>query len=303
MIISRIDGGLGNQMFQYAYGFYLAQRAETEFYLDISSYEKQPQHGYLLDHFRIDAEVLPAKLVAKIPRKYRSSVAKVTWLQDRFGLRSLRRHKERDFGFRSSHLQAGDNRYLVGYWQSEQFFPRMRDELLKQFALRRNLTAQSQEIGGRMAESNSVALHVRRGDYVTSQSAAAIYEHLSVDYYHRCLQMWASQQYRPEVYIFSNDIAWCREQFQLEYPTHFVDHTSADTAFEDLWMMQQAACLVMANSTFSWWAAWLNQRSGRQVIAPSRWFRPGAMDGSNILCRDWTVADVDPNQTTPSKAA
>ncbi len=303
MIISRIDGGLGNQMFQYAYGLYLAKRAKTEFYLDISSYEKQPQHGYLLDHFQIDAEVLPAKLSAKIPRKYRSSAAKVSRLQDGFGFRSLRRNKERHFGFQTSHLEAGDNRYLVGYWQSEQFFPGMGDELLRQFALRCSLTAQSQEMGGRMAEGNSIALHVRRGDYVTSQSAAAIYEHLSVDYYHRCLQAWTREQDRPEVYIFSNDIAWCREQFRLEHPTHFVDHTSVDTAFEDLWMMRQAACLVMANSTFSWWAAWLNQRPGHQVIAPSRWFRPGAMDGSSILCRDWIVADVDPSQITSSKAA
>lgn len=303
MIISRIDGGLGNQMFQYAYGLYLARRADAEYFLDVSSYEKHPQHGYLLDHFQIDAEVLPANLSAKVPRKYRSSASKVSWLQDGFGLRTLRRHKERDFGFQTSHLEAGNNRYLVGYWQSEQFFPGMRDELLKQFAVRRDLTAKSQEIGVRMAEGNSIALHVRRGDYVTSQSAAAIYEHLSVNYYHRCLQTWASEQDRPEVYIFSNDIAWCREQFQLEYPTHFVDHTSVDTAFEDLWMMQQAACLVMANSTFSWWAAWLNQRPEHQVIAPSRWFRPGTMDGSSILCRDWTVADVDQFQTTPSKAA
>lgn len=294
MIIARIEGGLGNQMFQYAYGMFLARKHKTTLLLDVSSYEDKPQHGYLLDNFHIEAQIAGEKDAPKIPRRYRTKEARTPWWKDGFGLNSFRRYKEQEFGFLPAHLEVPNNRYLVGYWQSEKYFPDMRRELLQQFALRHQLSPTSQEVGKSMRNCNSVALHVRRGDYITSTSAAQIYEHLSIEYYQRSLQEWTKDIQDPRVFIFSNDIAWCREQFNLPWQTQFVDHTNVDTAFEDMWMMLQASCLIMANSTFSWWAGWLNQRPDHTVIAPSRWFRPGTLNSDHLLPTNWTVSPVDP---------
>lgn len=287
MIISRIDGGLGNQMFQYAYGLFLSHTHNTELVLDLDSYRSRPQHDYLLDRFQIDARIADSSLDSRIPSRYRSH-SPWSWLQPG----RLRRHKESPFGFQEKHLRVPNNRYLVGYWQSERFFPGLREVLLKHFTLRRPLSDRSRQIAQRMQQTNSVAIHVRRGDYLTNPGAKKLYHHLGLNYYLACVDDWATQQSDAEVFVFSNDMPWCRENLQLAWPTHWVDHNSLENAYEDMILMSQSACCVIANSTFSWWSAWLNTRPGKTVYAPPAWFQNGAMDDSNILCSDWRTIDT-----------
>lgn len=286
MIIARIDGGLGNQMFQYAYGLYLARRHDTELVLDLSSYEAQPQHGYLLDRLCVEAETVGPELRAFIPRRYRGTSSRFS-LRDVWGGGGLRRTKESPFGFQSKYLATPDHRYLVGYWQSEKFFPGIRSDLLKHFSLRSPLSPASQEVADKIRQTNSAVIHLRRGDYLTNPQAAKLYQPLDLAYYVQSLHAWASTQANVEVFVFSNDMPWCRQNLNLPWKTHWVDHNGSDTAHEDMFLMSQAACCVIANSTFSWWAAWLNDRPGKTVYAPRTWFRPGTMDGSHILCHGW----------------
>ena len=309
MIISRIDGGLGNQMFQYAYGLYLAQRNQTELLLDTSSYASGPQHGYLLDRFSISSRRLNHHEQELIPTRYREDSGESSDAQGlgnillgNFFGPQLRRHKESTFGFQRRHLRVRDNRYLVGYWQSEKFYPGLRDRLLQEFQPVSPLSATSQQYAEQISTCSSVAIHVRRGDYVKDPAAAAIYENLSANYYHRCVKEF--QAYRPgtHVFIFSNDIPWCRENLSFDAPTHFVDHNNGATAHEDMLLMSKAACCVIANSTFSWWAAWLNNRPQKTVFAPLHWFRPGTLRSDDILCESWQGRS-DPDITWQLQAA
>ncbi len=290
MIITRIDGGLGNQMFQLAYGKYLAKLHHTELRMDISSYAAAPQHGYLLNRYATTAQVATSQQLRSIPRRYRldgrlqlRDLIPAGWLP----ASELRRHKESPFGFHPRHLAVGNHRYLVGYWQSEKYFPGMRGELLQEFQLLEPLSVVSRRVEERLRDCRSVAVHVRRGDYVSSASAAQIYCHLEIDYYRQAVLDWAQQHPGIQVFVFSNDIPWCRQNLQLPFPTHYVEHNSASAAHEDLELMRQANCCVIANSTFSWWGAWLNERKDKVVYAPSRWFHTGTLDGSSIVPDHW----------------
>ena len=295
MIVSRIDGGLGNQMFQYAYGDYLARRHGSDFYLDVNSYREKPQHGYLLDHFAIEASELPDALQRCVPPKYRVDQSGLKGLWD---WKALKRLKEKRFGFAPEYLKSVNNRYVVGYWQTEKYFPGQRESLLRQFQLRRPMTDASQRVADKIRSCESAVLHIRRGDYLTNQSAAKIYARLDLGYYTQALEHFAARSNKPiVVFVFSNDIAWCRENLSVPWNVHFVDHNNANTAHEDLAMMSSAKCCVIANSTFSWWAAWLNQREDRRIYAPPMWFQPGTLDGQHIVCPDWHVLP-DPEQKT-----
>jgi len=312
MIVTRMDGGLGNQMFQYAYGLYLASQHQTELALDLNSYQTGPQHGYVLDRFQITGKPLNSQYNQRIPQRYRAQPAKTSFawlpsnlpdwnLPDWLRPSVLRRVKERPFGFHEKYLKASDDSYLVGYWQSEKFFPGMRDELLKQFTPKLKLSDASLRAIELMQTVPSVSLHIRRGDYLSNAETARIYEQLSLEYYHASLQRFAAERERVQVFIFSNDLPWCHEQLRLNLPTHFMDHTQALSAHEDLIMMSHAACNVIANSTFSWWAAYLNNRSDRTTFAPARWFCPGTLDDSHLPCPAWQL--VAAPQSTHQRAA
>lgn len=297
MIVSRIDGGLGNQLFQYSYGFCLARKHRCALWLDTRLYDAQPTHGYLLDQFRIEAAVAGEQILERLPSRYRPRKRKEPrrsgwkWLRSLFSQGNLQRHKETPFGFHPRHLKVADMRYLVGYWQSEQFFPGMRDELLAQFTLRNPLCQESEHVLAQIQASNSLAVHVRKGDYVTNPAAYKIYYQLGSDYYRWAINDWAQRQtnadHKPEIFVFSNDFSWCREHLTFPWKTRFVDHNQAQTAHEDLVLMSAAQCCVISNSTFSWWAAWLNQRPGHVVYAPNNWFQPGSLDGDNIVPLGW----------------
>ncbi|MEZ6137282.1 MAG: alpha-1,2-fucosyltransferase [Pirellulaceae bacterium] len=295
MIITRIDGGLGNQMFQYAYGLYLAERHASELKLDVRAYAGQPQHGYLLDRFQVTAPIASDADLQKLPVRYRpakpSWVARVGELVVPGG--GLRRHKETPFGFHPRHLDVPNHRYLVGYWQSEEFFPGLRDRLLQEFQLKQPLTAPSRQVYDRIRSTRSLAVHIRRGDYINNSAAAKIYCQLSLAYYTSAIRDWVEQESNGdsvEIFVFSNDAAWCREHLALPWPTTFVDHNRADTAHEDWVLMSQAQGLVIANSTFSWWAAWLNPRADAAIYAPTTWFQPDTLDGSRIVPSHWRLA-------------
>lgn len=290
MIVVRIDGGLGNQLFQVAFGLQLAHRHRTELVLDLSTYADKPAHGYLLDRFRVAARHLRADEMRRLPRRYRlpsASRGRSAWL----AFDALKRVREKPFGFAEKYLHAADDSYLVGYWQSEQFFRDVQTQVREQFRLREPLSAPSQRLRERMLATPSLALHVRRGDYVSNPQAAGIYRNLSLEYYRQSVIARLAERPAVEVYVFSNDIPWCRQHLALPCPVHFVEHTTSETAHEDLSLMTAAESLVIANSTFSWWGAWLAERSDCRVVAPRHWFHPGKLDDRHLACAGWHMTD------------
>lgn len=284
MIVARIEGGLGNQLFQVAFGMQLAQRHGTVLVLDLSSYDDKPAHGYLLDRLHVAARRLRSDEMRRLPRRYRSPVTgRSSWL----ALDGLTRVREKPFGFAEKYLRVADDSYLVGYWQSERFFRDVVAQVREQFRVRGPLSQESQRLREKMLAGASLALHVRRGDYISNPQAAAIYRNLSLEYYRQNVLARLAERSAVEVYVFSNDIAWCRQHLALPCPVHFVQHTTSATAHEDLALMSAAESLVIANSTFSWWGAWLAERPDCRVIAPRHWFHPGTLDDQYLACNGW----------------
>jgi hypothetical protein len=238
-----------------------------------------------LDRFKVDIPVADDALIQCLPTGSFQPIA----LNGMLGKPRMRRLKEKPFGFHERYRIQRGNRYLVGYWQSEKYFREIRQELLQQYTIRHPLSGQSRRIAEQMDACNSVALHVRRGDYLSNPNAAQLYEHLELDYYIRAVERFAANRSNVRVFVFSNDIEWCCENLNLRCQVHYVDHNGPDRAEEDLVLMSRAACCVIANSTFSWWAAWLNHRQGKVVYAPDRWFRPGTLDGSDIIPAEWQI--------------
>lgn len=291
MIVARMDGGLGNQMFQYAFGLYLASKHNARLVLDISAYDCQPAHGFLLDRFQIQATLADAAARRRYPSRRRAESA-ASWWEFVVGPRPLRHIRQRPFGFQPKFLLARDESYLDGYWQSELFFPGMRTTLLEHFQPCSTVSSASRRVQEEMLGTNSIAVHVRRGDYVSNPRNAQIYRQLDSEYYRACVDDWAKHRLAPRLFVFSNDLTWCRENLQFKLPTRFVEHSGEGTTHEDLWMMSSAACCVIANSTFSWWGAWLNNRADRIVYTPRKWFHPSKLDDRDIPSSDWICVDL-----------
>jgi hypothetical protein len=284
MIVARIEGGLGNQLFQYAFGTQLAKNNDSELYLDLSSYASQPQHGYLLDRFSITASEINQQDRKRIPARYQNDRRSVFPLIS-LGRKELRRLRERPFGFADKYLLAPKDSFLVGYWQSERYFRGVESDIRSQFRPRGPLSPESARLREKMLCTSSIAIHIRRGDYISTKPMAV--RNLSLNYYRECVLTQLEKRPDSEVFVFSNDMPWCRENLNLPCPVHYVEHTYTATAHEDLWLMTAADSVVMANSTFSWWGAYLGEREERTIYAPKSWYHPNTLDDRFINCENW----------------
>ncbi len=292
MIIARLNGGLGNQLFQYAFGRYLAAKHQVPLSLDIRDYRNLPQHGLQINHFNIQANFISDNQ-AHVPDLSR----RTKWQRWLWNMTPGLPHwvREKPFGFHPNFLQTGPSAYIDGYWQSENFFSDIAETLRKELTLKTACSQRTYEVADMMRSHRSVALHIRRGDYVTNPQLSQIYLNLPLQYYQRCVADWAADHNNINVFVFSNDIAWCRKHIRWSYKTHWIDHTTTDTAYEDLYLMQQAECCVTANSTLSWWGGWLGRRTGQVVYTPQKWFQPHTLDDQYIPCDGWVQMPPTPS--------
>lgn len=289
MIIVQIKGGLGNQMFRYALGRHLAILNNTSVALDINDYRKnkyhnQPKKGRVrkfdLRCFQIPFYFLDEKEVERI-------------LNPPFSLFKKQQPakviEEQAFHYDSSVLRYYDHHlYLKGAWQSEKYFKESDCVIRKDFAFREQPSGKNKEYISRMNEEDSIAIHVRRADYVKDQVASEKHGTCGVEYYQRAIAHMRECLPNPSIYVFSDDDQWVRENLNFDMPTHFVDHnTEPDAHYEDMRLMSHCKHQVIANSTFSWWGAWLNENPDKIVIAPQRWFRDTSIDDSDLIPESW----------------
>jgi hypothetical protein len=164
----------------------------------------------------------------------------------------------------------------LGYWQSYRYFSDVAAPVAAEFEPVEVLSSVSQVLADRIAETPSVAVHVRRGDYVTLPSAANFHGVLPLGYYAQAMESIHLTEPQAHFFVFSDDLAWCKAHLPGDLPMTFVGHNAGSDAWQDLTLMSHCRHHVIANSSFSWWGAWLaDQRwgvTGRRVIAPKRWF-------------------------------
>lgn len=275
MIIVNLIGGLGNQMFQYAAGRALSLRLSQPFRLDISDFDGYGLHqGFELSRvFVRNPEIATEDEVRNM----------LGWRASRFARKILLRPAfrwllgdslvvEPHFHYWPRFASLSGNTYLAGYWQSEKYFSDVSETIRADFIFRSPLSEQNVELAERLSQTNSVSLHVRRGDYVLNARANAAHGLCSLDYYRAAIRHVAAHVERPEFFVFSDDIAWAQANLQIDFPCRYVDHNQDAESHNDMRLMSLCRHHVIANSSFSWWGAWLNPKLDKIVVAPRKWF-------------------------------
>lgn len=284
-LITRLIGGLGNQLFQYAFVRHLAHRTGQNFKLDCGSFIDYPERHYALYHFNIVENIADEAEIAAC-RRYRKRPRGITKLIRRIRPPTVQYVREPSLRFQPNFLDLHGSLYLDGYWQCEKYFLPIRHILLQEFTLRHSPSEAYQSSARPIITSNAVAVHIRRGDYVTNPAATHVHGLCSLDYYTRAMAHCTAQISNPVFFIFSDDIAWAHAHLSEIYPLVFVSH-AALADYEELMLMSLCKHHIIANSTFSWWGAWLNPRPDKIVIAPQRWFNDPAHDGSTVVPETW----------------
>jgi hypothetical protein len=301
MIITRLSGGLGNQMFQYAAGLSLACARRTTLKLDTSWFDEsirgKAHERYALDQFNVTSpfattqEIEHSRGLGLSPGQKR--ILNLA--------RSLRIHPfarsvlaagdtfyEGRFGFTSAFTAQSAETYLHGNWQSERFFKPVADRLRIQFTPRLELPAAIIPLADRIRSSPSAFLHVRRGDYVSDPRYAREIGALGGDYYAQAVYRLRQQQPNARVFVFSDDIDAAQRDLSIEGPHEYVREPENTRPHHILHLMSLCDHAIIANSTFSWWAAWLGEKNHGIVIAPKRWFsESSSYDARDIVPDRW----------------
>lgn len=293
MIMTKLRGGLSNQMFQYAAARRLAAQHETEVLIDASWYDHIPPGAtvrrYELDRLCITGEMASAWDVIGTDGVRNTSLSRVPValfrkLKPKFAFVS-----ESSFEFDASILELPDNVCLFGYWVSERYFQDAADIIRQEFRFRDPPSGRNAEISERLANLESVAVHVRRGDYVADARVNSIHGVCGPDYYEKAAALVGERVDNPHFFVFSDDLDWAAQNLRLGDRVTYVRENSGARSYEDLRLMTCAHHNIIANSGFSWWGAWLNANRDKVVVAPSRWMNDPSIDTSDVLPTSWVA--------------
>jgi hypothetical protein len=279
MIISNIIGGLGNQMFQYAFGRARALALGVPLTLDLADFAGYSLHqGFELGRaFAGEFVAASASDVQRMLGWRRYTICRRI-LSKPFAaeLRGPHLVVEPHFGYWPGSAQTVDDSYFLGYWQSEKYFSKFAPEIRADFTFKGRLAGDNREVAARIEDSAAVSLHVRRGDYAANPRTRAVHGLCSPDYYAAAVDWMNARVTAPEYFVFSDDIAWAAANLGLRGTFHFVGHNKGQASHADMHLMSMCRHHIIANSSFSWWGAWLNPEPEKVVIAPRCWFATGA---------------------------
>ena len=292
MIVSKIIGGIGNQMFQYAAGYAHSMKYSENLILDVRDFKGYNLHnGFELDEvFGIEGQIRDEITTPKILRYYSNRYYKS--LARRFPNVHLLNPSliiEPHHNYWSGWEGMPKNIYLEGYWQSEKYFGNYRREIRDKFTFIKNLNNRSDSLNKIISnDSFAVSIHIRRGDYITDNASAKILGGCDIDYYKRAIDFMKTRKSEATFYVFSDEIDWIKGQGILdEYKHIYVEHNKGGDSWQDLFLMSQCKHNITANSTFSWWGAWLNRNIEKIVVAPKKWFVTENINGDDIVPADW----------------
>lgn len=295
MLIVEIVGGLGNQMFQYAFyhklkkhydnnqvKIYLKRFGETS---DNKGYELENVFGISKESIVYDEDASnliddSMSFVSRIRRK-------IFGRKETFFLELLFKYDSKVFN-----LKRNQKKYFRGLWQDELYFKDLRLELLKLFQFKtNNFGDDNLQVLKKIKNSNSVSIHIRRGDYISNEK----YNHIlggvcTYGYYKEALEYLKNKIADTSLFIFSDDINWVKKEFDFLSASNitFVNHNTGSNSYIDMYLMSQCRHNIIANSSFSWWGAWLNKNESKIVIAPEKWFKNNPrLEDNSIVPNSW----------------
>lgn len=291
MRIIKIHGGLGNQMFQYAFAKSCAIHSGDDIYLDISTYKKNINNKKGIDSLHNGYE-LERLFNLDLPEADIKDVLKLGTLPDTFLHRFQRKYLTKkthyiERGLQSVNqelLKSNKNLYLEGYWQSEDYFSNCADVIRKAFEFKISPDQKNQDL--LKDNKNLVSIHVRRGDYLKLSGFAVCTE----EYYSDAIK-YMKEKFADAIFlVFSDDISWCRDFFKIIINPDkciFVDWNTGFNSWQDMYLMSHCKGNIIANSTFSWWGAWLNNSSDKCIVAPKKWCTLPEFDVSRLVPDSW----------------
>lgn len=287
MVVTELQGGLGNQMFQYAIGRHLSILNGSGLLLDTKFlHDRTPRKNFTyrelnLDIFNIDIAIAPEN----ISRKYGHTRSTLWKIVSRLPVaKEFKVVYEEKFAFTEEILKASGDIYLKGYWQTEKYFSAIADIIRTDFTLRKSLPSFIQELRYEIESVQSVCIHVRRGDFVH----ADLHPTMGMEYYAKAAMLMQEKVSNPVFYVFSDDIEWCKKNIILDGKAKFVEERFAgEKSSGHFSLMCSCRHFIIPNSSFSWWAAWLGAYPGKIVIAPQRWFTDDSVDTRDIVPGNW----------------
>lgn len=285
MIISELNGGLGNQLFQFAIARNLSLKLNIPFKLDISIYNSNTNlRQYNLSVFSFKNTLADHTDISFFSPNKAKGIARIIQTLKKTYYRPVV-IEEQNFKFNEDVLgYTNNNIYLKGYWQSEKYFSDIRSTLLDDLKITMPLRKSNEVLLDKMQSKKSVALHIRRGDYVSNEKVANYHGTCSLDYYYNAINYIAQSNEEIVIYVFSDDIAWVKANLKTKHTIYCVEN---NLNYEDLRLMSSCNHNIIANSSFSWWGAWLNQSSDKVVIAPKNWFINTAINTIDLLPETW----------------
>jgi len=291
VIVSQIIGGLGNQMFQYAAGRVLSLERGQPWRLDISGYSGYGLHqGFELQRvFNCPIEIATESDVRDILGwQCWPGIRRVLSRPSMAAFRRAGFVVEPHFRYWRGIRKVPCNCYLVGYWQSEKYCLEEAAQIRTDFAFRFRPENQNAEVVRQINQVNAVSLHVRRGNYANNPRTNATHGLCSLEYYQTAIQYIAGRVEHPHLFVFSDDVEWAREHLKINCPCQYVEHNHGAESYNDMRLMSLCQHHIIANSSFSWWGAWLNANPGKIVVAPNRWFAY-EWDTADLIPREWVV--------------
>lgn len=289
MIIVKLMGGLGNQMFQYALGRHLAIQRCVSLKLDVSWFAGQTLRQFKLDRFNIQAEIASSEEIFFFTREDWPTISRKLYLfaQRLFPMYFGKVIKQKGLYFSAEMFNSPKKIYLNGYWQSEKYFKVIETMLRQDFTLKKGLSSKSARIIGRVKECPSVSLHVRRKDYVEDKNTTRVHGVCSIEYYEKAVKYLRENIPNASFFVFSDDLSWAAKNLSFLSPIEFVDAGGNIRDEEELILMSACKHHIIANSTYSWWGAWLGTYPEKIVVAPRRWFNDMAIDTNDIVLETW----------------
>lgn len=276
----RIHGGLGNQLFQYAAGRALADRTGTRLRLDACYFGVEKLRNFELGNFKIRAKVVhdPAESARYMGRDDLED----GWIRGRYGAEPVR---EPHYHYSDVLDHAPADSFITGYWQCERYF--LGSEQAVRAELRPNRLSRSAHATRRQIAraGQSVALHVRRGDIATDPALLALVGNTSLEYYERAAELIHDHRENPHFFVFSDDPSWCAENLELPGKMEIV--SGETTVTDDLALISCCDDAIIANSSYSWWGAWLGETPDSIIIAPEQWYDELTHDTADVRPERW----------------
>jgi hypothetical protein len=278
----KLFGGLGNQMFQFATAYSIAKSKNIDLYLDLSWFNRSNIHN----GFELDKVFDIFKKVSFLNNDFNFTSFKLKEFLNKIDI-TYQIFKEPHFNYSQNITKLPNHCFLKGYWQSETYFKEYKDEIKKIFSFDKNLDSVNLKIIDKIYRSNSASLHIRRGDFLLKKNQN--HQTNLNNYYSKAIREVSKNYNNLKFFIFSDDPNWVSNNFEIKTEYEVINNNLGKKSYIDMYLMSLCKTNIIANSTFSWWAGWLNENENKNIFAPNNWFNDKSINTKDLIPKSWII--------------